>query len=125
MPTGIAFRAAFAGALLMTLAPLALGDDDSPAERLNKLYGDEWERTLREAPTFASYLGDKRYNDRWPDVSLEAIARRNAEQKKLLTTLDAIDSKSLKGADRLNYALFRKQIEFDQEEYPFRWWLVP
>ncbi|MBC8116882.1 MAG: hypothetical protein H7062_21005, partial [Candidatus Saccharimonas sp.] len=49
----------------------------SPVERLSKLFDDEWEYTLREAPTFASHLGDKRFGDRWPDVSLAAIVRRH------------------------------------------------
>ena len=75
--------------------------------------------------------GISRYNDLWPDVSLEAIARRNEQQKELLEKLKSLDPAGTPlrafptGADRLNYTLFRQQAEMDLEEYPFRWWLVP
>lgn len=95
------------------------------AEQLNHLYAAEWEVTLREAPTFASHLGDLRYNDRWSDVSLAAIQRRHVHQQQVLAKLNAIDSAQLAAADRLNYLLFKHQTETDLAEYPFRFWLVP
>ena len=52
----------------------------TPGDRLVKLFDDEWEYTLRESPTFASHLGDKRYNDRWADVSPSSMMRRHAHQ---------------------------------------------
>lgn len=97
----------------------------SPADRLNSILEKEWEYTLREAPTFASHLGDKRYNDRWPDVSLEAIRRRHSHQQEVLQELSAIDESALSAVDRLNFRLFRRQIEIDVEEYSFNWHLVP
>ena len=95
------------------------------AQELNDLYAAEWEITLREAPTFASHLGDLRYNDRWPDVSLAAIERRHEHQREVLARLQAIDASQLAASDRLNYLLYRHQTETDLAEYPFRWWLVP
>lgn len=97
----------------------------SPGERLTKLFDDEWEYTLREAPTFASHLGDKRYNDRWPDVSLAAIVRRHEHQREVLKRLDGFEAEKLEAAERLNYRLFRRQIEVDVEEFQFHWHLVP
>jgi prolyl oligopeptidase len=99
--------------------------DISPSQQLNDLYAAEWETTLREAPTFASHLGDLRYNDHWTDVSLEAIARRHAHQKEILAKLHAINASQLTGDDRLNYLLFKHQTATDIEEYPFRAWLMP
>lgn len=92
---------------------------------LQKLFDDEWEYGLRESPTFASHLGDKRYNDRWPDVSLEAIARRQQHQRNLLERLQQFDASQLSAEDRLNYRLFRWQAELDVEGQPFGWHLVP
>lgn len=97
----------------------------APEERLTKLFDTEWEYTLREAPTFASHLGDKRYNDRWPDVSLSAMARRHAHQLELLKKLADFDETTLSAADRLNYRLFRRQVEVDAAEFAFHWHLVP
>jgi len=115
-------------ALLLTMTAAA---QDKPAaelslaQQLNDLYAAEWETTLREAPTFASHLGDLRYNDRWTDVSLDAIARRHTHQKELLAKLNTFDPGKLTASDRLNYLLFKHQTATDVEEYPFRWWLVP
>ena len=100
-------------------------DEVTAANTLSDLLAAEWEYALRESPTFASHLGDPRYNDRWPDVSLAAIERRHEHFVETLKKLDALDASSLAPADRLNYRLFRKQIENDLEEFPFRWYLVP
>lgn len=97
----------------------------TPAEQLTHLFDDEWEYTLREAPTFASHLGDRRYNDRWPDVSLSAMLRRHAHQLETLQKLTKIDEGALPPADRLNYRLFRRQVETDAAEFAFNWHLVP
>jgi uncharacterized protein (DUF885 family) len=105
--------------------PVAAAQEAAARDRLQKLLADEWEYTLREAPTFASHLGDKRYHDRWPDVSLAAIARRHEHQRDVLQQLDTIDPRQLSAADRLNYQLFRKEVANDVEQYPFRWFLVP
>ena len=97
----------------------------SPSERLNKLFDDEWQFTLREAPTFASELGDKRYNDRWPDASLQAIHRRHEHQLKLLKTLDGFEASSLSRDDQLNLRLFRRKLQMETGQFRFNWHLVP
>src|SRR6476646_11224981 len=96
-------------ALLLAALPLC-AQDAAVGKRFNDLLSREWEYRLRESPTFASYLGDKRYNDRWPDVSLAAIARRHEHQKQVLVQVDQIDATQLSSADRLNYQLFRKEV---------------
>jgi uncharacterized protein (DUF885 family) len=101
-------------------------DPDSAAEReLHGLFGDEWQRTLREHPTFASELGDLRYNDRWDDVSFEAIERSHQADRTALARLDAIDRSQLSTADQLNYDVFRSEYALRVELHRFRWWLVP
>ena len=65
---------------IVLLIPLT-ASAQSPSEQLQTLFEDEWQYNLREYPTMASGLGDKRYNDRWPDVSLKAISARNEHQR--------------------------------------------
>src|SRR5262245_22916649 len=101
------------------------GEDAAVTKRFQELLASEWEYGLRESPTFASHLGDRRYNDRWPDVSLAAIERRHEHQKQVLAQVDQIDATQLSSADRLNYRLFRKEVAEGIESYPFHWHLVP
>jgi len=114
------------GILLIGLIARSLAAEDEAAARdFRELLAEEWEYTLREAPTFASHLGDKRYNDRWPDVSLAAIERRRSHQQDVLARLNALQPEQLPPLDRLNYLLFRKDLESDLAHYPFRWHFVP
>ncbi len=92
---------------------------------LQKLLDDEWEWTMRENPTWASTLGDRRYNDRWEDASLENIARQHEHQLETQKRLASIDRSKFSEADRLNYDLFGKDLEADIEAYKFRLYLLP
>jgi prolyl oligopeptidase len=111
------------------LSPLGNGADAPPASeaarRLSELLARDWEWTLSEYPTFASAIGDPRYHDRWPDVSFEAISRRQENRLATLRELDSIETGELSGADRLDARLFRHQLQSEIEEYPFEWHLVP
>ncbi|MGH9863571.1 MAG: DUF885 domain-containing protein, partial [Candidatus Acidiferrales bacterium] len=93
--------------------------------RLNALFKEEWEYRLKEDPVTATELGDRRYNDRWPDESLAAMERRHSHRREVIGQLDAIDLKKLSDTDRLNYALFRKQYELAVEGYQYRSYLIP
>jgi uncharacterized protein (DUF885 family) len=117
--------------LLVSLLPLAAagqrrpGTAQTPAQALHKLFEDEWEWSMREYPTFASSLGDRRYNDRWTDISLAAYERRHRHRLEVLQRLGRIDRSRLSEADRLNYDLFRKDFEEAVEGYKFRDFLLP
>lgn len=95
------------------------------ARALHDLFDAEWQRTLQEHPAFASELGDLRYNDRWDDVSFEAIERSHQADRAALAALDAIDRHALSPDDQLNYDIFRSEYALRVELHRFRWWLVP
>ncbi|MEC7557406.1 MAG: DUF885 domain-containing protein [Planctomycetota bacterium] len=120
------------GCLVLLAGLVCLGEpvraDDpgaGPTARLNRVIDAEWEWRTKEQPTFASYLGDRRYNDRWPDVSLEAITRRHRHRQQVLKQLAAIDRKVLAPDDQLNYDLFRREYSVSVESHKFRWFLCP
>jgi uncharacterized protein (DUF885 family) len=115
----------FAVLIICAASSLPLAAQTAEETAFRKVVGDEWEFVLREAPTFASQLGDKRYNDRWPDVSLAAIERRHKHQRDVLKQISKFDVTKFSPAEHLNYRLFKKQLESDVEEYPFAWYLVP
>ncbi len=97
----------------------------TPAVQLHQLIDEEWELGLQEAPTFATHLGDKRYDDRWPDVSRAAIDRRHAHQQSVLQRLRAIPTNDLSPMDRLNFRLYERQLVMDLAGYPFQSFLMP
>lgn len=111
-------------ALLALFLPL-LALAQTPTERLHQIFDAEWVYLMRQSPEFSSFLGGKIYNDRWSDLSLEAIERRHQHTLEILEQLKTIDPNQLSAADRLNYTLFRRQYEETAEEHEFRWFLVP
>ncbi len=99
--------------------------DSSVVKALNELFAAEWEYQLQQNPTLASSLGDRRWNDRWEDVSLDAISKRHEHGMEVLARLKTIDRAQLSAPDQLNYDLFKKRYETGIEEYTYRWYLVP
>ncbi len=92
---------------------------------LHKLFKEDWEYRMRSRPVWASYLGDKRYNDRWSDESFPAIEARNQHRVNMLAKLSAIDRGPLAKQDRLSYDLFKEELESDIEGHAIRWHLIP
>jgi len=130
-----AFRSILLTALLLLLSTVAslnafaqqaVATSPSPiAKALNDLFAAEWDYRMRENPTWASALGDRRFNDRWEDLSLDAIKRRHVHNMDVLARLKAIDGAALPVPDKLNYDLFKKDYETAAEEYKYNWYLVP
>ncbi len=94
-------------------------------KELYALFDAEWELSLRENPTFASFLGDKRYNNRWDDASLAAIERRYQHRVETLSKLKQIKRAELSVSDQLNYDLFQKDYEEAVEGYKYKQYLLP
>jgi uncharacterized protein (DUF885 family) len=69
------------------------------ADDLKAVIDQAWEAQLANDPMFASQLGDRRYNDRWADRSLEAIAAAQAQQRDFLRRVYAIDRNALAPAE--------------------------
>ena len=113
------------GAVVIGSLHSAVSAAESPAVRLHALFDAEWERAMRESPTWASSLGDLRYNDRWDDLSLDAMAASHAADHAVLSALDAVQLDQLSSTDRINYRLFRQKYELRVAEYVFQWYLVP
>ncbi len=101
------------------------GNAAGATKALHKLFDAEWEYDMQENPTWASSLGDRRWNDRWDDMSLAAIERRHEHGLGVLAQLKKIDRAQLSPADQLNYDLFQKDYAQDGAEHKYHWYLVP
>jgi prolyl oligopeptidase len=108
--------------LLLAASGSALGDATT---NFKALLDEHWEWTLANNPVMASTMGDRRYNQEWPDNSLGAIEERHKETRAFLRRVYAIDRQSLSEADQLNYELFRRQLQDDVDEHQFQGYLMP
>jgi len=99
-------------AMLASLSgtPAAQAASDTKAQ-LEAIYKAEWERFLREDPTLATNVGDPRYNDRWPDLSLAAIASSDAADRAALDKLNHFDVSGLSATDRMTYDIVKLEFE--------------
>jgi uncharacterized protein (DUF885 family) len=116
--------------LIALLAPLgfltfnAASAAPKPANGpLIKLFDATWQEDLADDPVSATQLGDPRFNDKLPDLSLEAIDRRHKKNYTRLQALAKINREKLDKADQLNYDLFQREIKTRIEEYQFKPWM--
>jgi uncharacterized protein (DUF885 family) len=94
------------------LPPAATADASTDAaRRLHALFDAQWERDLRDNPLMATYLGDRRYDDRWPEFTRATIERTKAADAQVLKDLAEIPRDALPPAEQLNYDLFRRDYE--------------
>ncbi|MEK8032959.1 DUF885 domain-containing protein [Ideonella sp. DXS29W] len=107
------------------LAHGATAREAAPSRALHQFFAEEWERTLRDSPETASYNGDTRYDDRWSDLSLAAIARQEAADRAALAKLRRFDRRRLSAADQLSYDTFEWQLLHAIERQRFREYLEP
>jgi uncharacterized protein (DUF885 family) len=110
-------RALLLSATLLAATVPAAAADTGTAQRLHALFDAEWERGLRENPVSATYLGDRRYDDQWPDLSGGALANSHVQDRAVLETLAALPVEQLGEADRLNHELFARQYQGEIDAY--------
>ncbi|HKO60908.1 MAG TPA: DUF885 domain-containing protein [Pyrinomonadaceae bacterium] len=110
---------------LTVVSSVSFAQDTNTTKALHALFDREWQYDLEQNPTRASQLGDRRWNDLWPDRTLAAIQRSHEHQVQILKELAQIDRSKLSAADQLNYDLFKKDYEMDIEAHQYRWYLVP
>ena len=107
----------FALLAVTLLAPLPAVADATTD--LHALFEREWERELAENPLLATYRGDRRYNDRWPDISPAARQASDAADARVLEELERFPRADLLPAEQLNYDLFLRRYEERVAAQPF------
>jgi uncharacterized protein (DUF885 family) len=107
------------------LAVMSLSLSVEAAPNFQQLLDQEWNYQMEQNPLGASSLGDRRFNDRWPDQSLAAIAQRQDHNLQVLETLKTVDRSKLSVKDQLNYDLFKGQYTDAVEGYQYHLYLMP
>jgi len=106
------------------LAADAVAGVTDPA--LKAAIADHWEYSMRWAPTWATTLGDHRYDDKLAPRDAASIQRMHDERDAILAKLGAVKLELLGDSDRVTYQLLRGRLEADQAQdvCKFHEWLV-
>jgi uncharacterized protein (DUF885 family) len=78
-------------------------------DALGVLFLEEW---LARNPVSATYLGDHRFDGRWPDISVEAEAEELAWSRGLQSALADIDASALDQEQQVDAAILAQQLEY-------------
>jgi uncharacterized protein (DUF885 family) len=79
-------------------------------DELLTLADEYWESVLVASPSFATLLGDRRFDDRIEDISAEAEESLRATWTDLLARVDAVDTGALDTGDRVTHSLLRGEL---------------
>ena len=92
---------------------------------LNDLLAEQWDYQLRTSPISASFLGDKRWNDKLDDLSQEAVDKDLQETQKFLARFEAIDTSGFPEQEALNKTLMVRDLKMQLENARFKPWETP
>lgn len=111
--------------MLAALVLIAAVSSNAEVAKLHALFDGNWEARLKESPLFATSVGRHEYDDRLPSVTPADLARRQSDRKKTLDDLAMIDRAKLPATERVNYDIFKEQIEEAVESYDFADYEMP
>lgn len=105
--------------------PNGPGGMSAAAEELHQLFAAAWDFQMHESPTWATQVGDHRFNDRLGGVTAADQVRRAERRREFLERLRQIDYGSLSRQDQISYSIFERQQEEALEDHRLLGWLIP
>jgi uncharacterized protein (DUF885 family) len=119
-PIALALLCAAASPFEQSLDAVVQRKANAPeTQRLHELFDLAFTHENVEHPETATFRGVPGQNDRWTDLSPDAIARRKEDARALLRAARSIERSKLAAADQLNYELFLRNAEDDVDEARF------
>jgi uncharacterized protein (DUF885 family) len=96
------------------------------SQKLNKIFEEYFEELIRLFPVFATYIGDRRYDDKFAnDISENHRNQQKGLFNKCLSQISEIDRNLLQGQDRLSYDIFKRDMILSLEGFQFNDHLIP
>lgn len=94
--------------------------------RLQKLLHDHWEDAMRRSPTWATQLGDRRFDDKLGDPTRQGIQNRFDALRAFSSRVQQLDPTTLSVQDALTRAVFAASLqnELALEPCQFELWSV-
>jgi uncharacterized protein (DUF885 family) len=111
--------------ILPLIASAASTDLEARRKALNDLLHVQWEYTMRNSPLYASFLGDKRYNDQLDDFSQRHVEADLEQSRRFLARLEAIDTTGFSDQEVLNKQLMVRDLKMTLEGARFKPWEMP
>ena len=114
LPLMVAMGLVAGGAMVpheVSAASAPVADVAARVAAQNKLLDEQWQHTLKNAPEFATILGDLRYNDRLSDLSLAHAREEYRWTGDFLHRFQAIDTQGFSDNDKLNHELMVRQLK--------------
>ncbi|MDV2449820.1 DUF885 domain-containing protein [Xanthomonas hortorum] len=110
-----------AAALFTACKPASIAEDKTATARhahtaeeatkaFDALLDAQWQHHLQRNPEFASAIGERRYNDRWSDYSLQAVQRERSDVADLLKQFSAVNAGALDEQRQLSLQMMLGQL---------------
>ena len=125
LAAGLSGGAAAQKPLPIVPASQRVGDAATRSRDLARLFDEIWQDRLKHSPEYATFLGDKRYDDQLSDIAPRAINDALARGRGYIERLSAIDTNGLPAEERLSAELMLRSLVEDQEAAPFKEWEMP
>lgn len=94
-------------------------------QQLLQLFENHWEYTLKSNPLTATSEGDHRFDDQLPATGLYALEERYRQELQFMDYLKEIDREELGVEHRVNYEIFKLQLENSIRSYESNHHLLP
>jgi uncharacterized protein (DUF885 family) len=98
----------------------------SESQKVQALFDEYFEETLKLNPILATSIGDPRYNDRFVvNIAPEVIEQRRRLERDFLARIETIDRARLTPQEQLSYDIFKAGRELEIEGFRFPSELLP
>jgi uncharacterized protein (DUF885 family) len=99
---------------------------DSASRALARLGDAYWEFVLRSNPTYATYLGDSRYDALLPDLGAEQRDRTRREVESFQRELHAIPVAELSEGEKVSWDILRRKFHetVEEQRHKFYQWQI-
>ena len=101
-------------------------ENDKESNKLNQIFDDYFEELIELFPTFATYIGDNRYNDIFPNyISEEHISKQKKLYTEYLKKISEINRETLQSKDVISYDIFKFDMKLSLEGLNYKDNLMP
>lgn len=107
------------------LATFSCSQKKEAAMKLHQIFDSYWEYRLKSDPTFATYIGDHRYDDQLTDYSERGFYAELDTLKNYLTESEKINPKNLSETDRVSLLIFQRILKERIEGAKFKNFVFP